>query len=260
MEKYMLTFKQAIKDILNIIIDFIYPENISCILCDRPIKKINTYSMCKECFNNIHFILDGCVKCGKPIVNHSLEKQSIEGCGYCFNKTFYFDKAISCIEYDEISKEIIFKFKYSNHTYMSKYIANIMKEKLDLENLKFDYILYVPLHKKRQKKRGFNQSEKIAKNLGKLIEVPVIDVLVRKEHTKRLYKLNKLERHIELKNAFAIKDNKYNLTKKNILLVDDIFTTGSTVNEISKVLKLEGVNKVFVISMLTGSNECYVAE
>ena len=58
--------------------------------------------MNKECFNNIHFILDGCRKCGKPIVNYSLEEQSIKGCGYCLNKSFYFDKAISCIEYNYI--------------------------------------------------------------------------------------------------------------------------------------------------------------
>ncbi|MGL5346714.1 MAG: ComF family protein [Peptostreptococcaceae bacterium] len=250
----MQNFYKLIKEVLDTILEFIYPENISCILCDRPIQKNNTYSMCKECFTNIHFILDGCVKCGKPIVNYSLEQQSIDGCGYCQNKTFYFDKAVSCLEYDNLSKEIIFKFKYSNQTYMSKYIALIMKEKLELENLKFDYILYVPLHKRRQNKRGFNQSQKIAKNLGKLIEVPVIDVLVRKEYTKRLFKLKKSERQKELKNAFILKHNIYELKNKNILLVDDIFTTGTTVNEISKMLKLDGINKVFVLSMLTGSN------
>ena len=250
----MQSFYKLFKDVLDTILEFIYPENISCILCDRPIQKNNTYSMCKECFTNINFILDGCVKCGKPIINYSLELQSIDGCGYCFNKTFYFDKAISCLEYDNLSKDIIFKFKYSNHTYMSKYIALIMKEKLDLENLKIDYILYVPLHKRRQNKRGFNQSQKIAKHLGKLIEVPVIDVLVRKEYTKRLFKLNKLERQKELKNAFMLKSNIYDLRNKNILLVDDIFTTGTTVNEISKILKLDGINKIFVLSMLTGSN------
>ena len=128
----MQSFYKLFKDVLDTILEFIYPENISCILCDRPIQKNNTYSMCKECFTNIHFILDGCVKCGKPIVNYSLEPQSIDGCGYCFNKTFYFDKAISCLEYDNLSKEIIFKFKYSNHTYMSKYIAPVSYTHLTL--------------------------------------------------------------------------------------------------------------------------------
>lgn len=257
MKKYKQNFYKIFNDTLNIILEFIYPDNISCILCERPIKKYNTYSMCKECFNDLHFILDGCVKCGKPIVNYTLEKHSIDGCGYCLNKSFYFDKAISCIEYSAFSKNLIFKFKYSNQTYMSKYIAKIMKEKLELESIKFDYILFVPLHKKRQNKRGFNQSQKIAINLSKLLDLPVLDILVRREQTKRLYKLKKIERQKELKNVFILKENKHNLKNKKILLVDDIFTTGSTVNEIAKVLKLNGVDKVFVISMLTGaSNHC----
>lgn len=247
-----------LKNTISILLEFIYPDNISCILCDKPINKSNTYSMCKDCFNEMNFIIDGCVKCGKPIINHSLEKQDISGCSYCFNKSFYFDKAISCIEYTEISKKIIFKFKYKNSTYISKYVAKIMKEKLELENIKFEYILYVPLHKKRQRKRGFNQSQKIAKDLSKLLEIPVLDKIQRITHTKKLFRLSKVDRYKELKNTFIIKDKEQELKNKNILLVDDILTTGSTVNEISKILKLNGVNKVFVITLLTGNNDCYV--
>ncbi len=228
-------------------------------ICNNPISKKNTYSICKSCFSELNFILDGCVKCGKPIVYHSLEKQDIIGCNSCFNKNFYFDKSISCIEYNDISKKIIYNLKYKNETYISKYIARIMKEKLDLEDIKYDYILYVPLHKKRLNKRGFNQSEKIGKNLSKLNEVPSHDILMRIKNTKRLYKLSKEDRKKELKNGFKIKDT-IDVRNKNILLVDDIFTTGSTVNEISKLLKLNGVNKVYIITLLTRSNDVYVLE
>ena len=224
-------------------------------ICNNPISKKNTYSICKSCFSELNFILDGCVKCGKPIIYHSLEKQDISGCSSCFNKNFYFDKSISCIEYNDISKNL----KYKNETYISRYIARIMKEKLDLEDIKYDYILYVPLHKKRLNKRGFNQSEKIGKNLSKLNEVPSHDILIRIKNTKRLYKLSKEDRKKELKNVFKIKDT-IDLRNKNILLVDDIFTTGSTVNEISKLLKLNGVNKVYIITLLTRSNDVYVLE
>ncbi len=245
-------------NLINVFLEFLYPENISCILCNNPISKNTTYSMCKDCFNNINFILDGCIKCGKPIINYSLEEQSIEGCSYCLNKGFYFDKVISCVEYTEISKKIVFGFKYNNKTYLSKYIAIIMKEKLELENIKFDYILFVPLHKKRLRKRGFNQAEKIAKSLSGMIDVPVIDNISRKYNTKRLYKLGKEERINELKNAFIINNNIINLKNKNVLLIDDIFTTGSTVNEISKVLKINGVNKIFVSTFLTRADTFYV--
>lgn len=245
-------------EVLDLVLDFIYPENISCILCNKPIKKINTYSLCKDCFKELNFIQDGCIKCGKPIIYHSLEKLDICGCSYCFNKSFYFDKAISCIEYSDISKSMILGFKYKNKTYMAKYISNIMKEKLDLENIKFDYITFVPLHKKRMRKRGFNQSEKIAKELGKMIDIPILDCIYRKSNTNRLYNLNRKERKIELKNAFLVKENINYVNGKNILLIDDIFTTGSTVNEISKLLKLNNVNKIFVMTLLTKSNDNYI--
>ena len=231
-------FLNLITNLINVFLDFLYPENISCILCDCSISKNTTYSMCKDCFSNINFILDGC--------------------SYCLNKSFYFDKVISCVEYTEISKKIVFGLKYNNKTYLSKYIATIMKEKLDLENIKFDYILFVPLHKKRLRQRGFNQAEKIAMDLSKIVDIPTVDNISRKYNTKRLYKLGKEERINELKNAFVIKENIIDLKNKNVLLVDDIFTTGSTVNEISKILKINGVNKVFVSTFLTRTDTFYV--
>lgn len=226
-----------------------------CIICDKPIKKKNTYSMCKDCFNELNFIKDGCIKCGKPIINHSLEKQYIEGCNYCLKRQFYFDKAISCIEYNEISKRLILDLKYNNKTYISKYIAKIMSEKLSIESIDFDYILFVPLHKKRLKKRGFNQAQKISKYLSVLTNTEIVDCIKRKKHTQMLYSLKKEERMKELKDVFVANENISKLKNKNILLIDDIFTTGTTANEISKLLKLSGINKVFIMTLLTKNSE-----
>ncbi|MDX5669594.1 ComF family protein, partial [Clostridioides difficile] len=140
------------------------------------------------------------------------------------------------------------------------YIAQILKEKLYLENIKFDYILFVPLHKKRLNKRGFNQEQKIAFNLSKIVNIPLLDCISRKKYTRMLYKLNKKERKEELKNVFVVKENVKLINNKNILLIDDIFTTGLTTNEISKLLKLSGANKVFVLTLLTKSNDNYIME
>lgn len=139
---------------------------------------------------------------------------------------------------------------------MAKNIASIMKEKLDTQDIHYHYILYVPLHKKRERKRGFNQSKVIAKYLEKIEDVKVLDCIYRQKNTTKLFKLTKDERSKELKNAFVF-HNSINLCKnKNVLLVDDIFTTGSTVNEISKMLKLRGVKKIYVCTFLTKIN-CY---
>ena len=249
-----------IKETIKIAINYIYPRNITCIICDNPIKLKNSYSLCRSCFKELRFILDGCNKCGKPIVNRNLERESLIGCNYCYNKTFYFDKAISCIEYDDISKKLILDFKYKSKTYLCRYVAYLMKEKILLEDIKADYILFVPLHKKRLKKRGFNQAEKIANKLSDLINIPVLDCISREKNTKKLYKLNKEDREKELKNGFKVKENINFIKNKNVILIDDIFTTGSTANEISKVLKINSVNNICIFTLLTTCVDVYVKE
>lgn len=259
MKKYLNRInKDIFDDLAKSILSFIYPENISCIMCNLPIKTTNTYSMCKSCFDELHFIVDGCFKCGNSIINFSLDEQEfINTCSYCTKKSFYFDRAISCIEYNDFSKKIVFDLKYNKKTYMSKYIANIMKDKININNIQFDYILFVPIHKKRLRKRGFNQAKKIAYYLGELLNKPVLDSIFRIENTKQLYSLNQHERKKELKNAFNIDFDNINIKNKNIVLVDDIFTTGSTVNEISKKLKINGVNKIYILTLLTRGNNIY---
>lgn len=249
-----------LKHIIKLLINYIYPKNITCIICDNPIKLNNSYSLCKNCYKELHFILDGCNKCGKPIVNFNLEREDLITCNYCYNKDFYFDKVISCIAYDDISKKLILDYKYKNKTYLCKYIAQIMKEKFLLDKIEADYILFVPLHKKRLKKRGFNQSEKIANKLSELLDIPVLDCLSRVKNTKRLYNLDKKNREKELKNGFEVKDNIYILKNKNVILIDDIFTTGSTANEISKLLKINLVNRICVFTLLTTYANVYIKE
>lgn len=248
-----------LKNIKETILDFIYPRNITCIICDNPIKLTNTYSICRDCFKELHFLKDACIKCGKPIINHNLEYESIMDCPSCRKRNFYFDRAISCIEYNKTSKKMIIDFKYKNKTYFCRYVAQIMSEKMELENLTADYLLFVPLHKRRLRKRGFNQAEKIANDLSKITGIPILNCIFRHKNTKRLYNLNKTERENELKNSFIIKDNNNLLYNKSVILVDDIFTTGSTSNEISKLLRLVPVKKITVLSLLTRSNDPYAS-
>ncbi len=180
----------------------------------------------------------------------------LNGCNECINKSYYFKKAIGCLEYDDLSKKIIFGLKYHRKTFMREYIVQIMKDRLDIENIRYDYILYVPLHRKREKKRGFNQSKLIAESLGKELRIEVLDSIVRHKNTKKLFKLDDKDRKKELKNAFEVNEDIRKCKNKNVLLIDDIFTTGSTVNEISKLLKIHGINEIYVFTFLTRIN-CY---
>ena len=299
---------------LSLIMDFFFPQNITCLICQKPIDPNNTYSLCKDCFEEMTFIKEECHKCGKPVINRinfnksddeednladeeikeiednciiltgnneskdavnlkidddeeyilekfeeyregygKVEEKKIEysRCKFCESKNFYFDRAISCIEYCDKSKVLVLSLKYYGNTYMSRYIAQVMRDKLEFEQLSADYIIPVPLHKKRMRIRGFNQAEKIASYLSEYTNIPIIDCVKRNRNTKRLYALNKFQREKELKNAFEVKEDSEEIIGKRIILVDDIFTTGTTVNEISKKLKIYGVDEIIVLTFLT---------
>ena len=304
---------------LSLIMDFFFPQNITCLICQKPIDPNNTYSLCKDCFEEMTFIKEECPKCGKPVINRinfekdddeedkftdedikeiednciiltgnsesknavnlnidddeeyilekfeeykegygvnknkdlSSSKVEYSRCKFCENKNFYFDRAISCIEYCDKSKVLVLSLKYYGNTYMSRYIAQVMRDKLEFEQLSADYVIPVPLHKKRMRTRGFNQAEKIASYLSDYTEIPIIDCIKRNRNTKRLYALNKFQREKELKNAFEVKDGSEKIKCKRVLLIDDIFTTGTTVNEISKKLKIYGVDEIIVLTFLT---------
>ncbi len=235
---------------MNVLLDYIYPRNIKCMICKGPIPKTNIYSLCKDCFKEIHFIQKGCKKCGKPLTLFYKERY----CPNCIEKKYYFERSFSCVEYNEKIHKIIYGFKYGGKTYLAYHIAKIMEDKINYEGIDFDYIIPVPLHKNRQKKRGFNQTVLISRNLGKFIGKEVVDILKREKDTPFLSKLSKKEREFMLKDVFTISKDEHKIKGKNILLIDDIFTTGSTTNEIAKILIEAGGDKVYILSFTTGKN------
>lgn len=243
------------------ILDIIYPQNLNCIFCDMPISRNNRYSICRTCLEKIIFIHNSCEYCGKPLINTSLEvDKSVEKCPYCVDKRFLFDRNISFIEYGDLSKKMVFKLKYSDKTYMAKIIAEIMADSLLNINPnllgRMDILTYVPLSQKRMESRGFNQAQKIAKYLAGLIGLPLFDLVERTKNTEKLHGLSSRERRRALKNAFTIRKEVRDLiVGKNILIVDDVFTTGATIDEIAKVLKLAGVGQVVSLTFLTGKYE-----
>ncbi|WP_242967901.1 ComF family protein [Tepidibacter mesophilus] len=129
-----------------------------------------------------------------------------------------------------------------------------MNDKLQYENINVDYIIPVPLHKKRLRKRGYNQSLLIANQLSKINKKEVLDIVVRSKNTDFLSKLSKKERIKKLQNVFTLSKNENRIYKKDLLIVDDIFTTGTTTNEISKNLLNSGASKIYVITFATGKN------
>lgn len=232
---------------MKLILDLLYPARSKCNICGRT----GAGAACSICLASLDYLQGAtCLHCGKQLS----EQYGDSICPDCKVGDFYFERAYSCFEYSGMGKELIYKFKYEGKTQLSGVIAGLMEERLRNERLSTDIIVPVPIHENKLKLRGFNQSYLVARELGKRLGKPVIDCLERIKETKEQYNLDRVERHLNIVNAFSIK-LMYNIDKyKSILLVDDIYTTGSTVNECSKVLKRLGAKTIYVITAATGSN------
>ena len=230
--------------------------------------------VCKYCRKKILYVKEPtCFICGKPI-----DDETEEVCGNCKKIKRYFDRGISLFAHNDDSRKIIYSLKYGgrkdNADFIGRELALVLGEKILA--MEVDAIIPVPLHEKRQFERGFNQAELIAekflKNLKQIYgESPPIDseILIRQGKTKRQKNLSTLERAQNVKNKFCInkdaiyqrdengeiirKENGMLVYKnyKNVLLIDDIFTSGATLNECAKTLKEAGVREVCFLTVST---------
>ncbi len=232
---------------IRFVLDLLYPAKPKCDICGR-VGGANPCDICMASLDCLQGVT--CLHCGKQLN----EQYSKSVCPDCRAATFHYDRAYSCFAYSGMGKELIYKFKYEGKIRLSKIIADLMEERLRNEGLPIDAIVPVPIHGNKLKARGFNQSYIIARELGERLRKPVLDCLVRTKETKEQYNLDKTRRYLNIVNAFSVKLFYNNDKYKSILLVDDIYTTGSTVNECSKVLKESGARNVYVITAATGSN------
>ncbi|MDR2778636.1 MAG: ComF family protein, partial [Rickettsiales bacterium] len=136
-------------------------------------------------------------------------------------------------------------------TFLAKFFVKLLLKKAEYIRDRVDFIIPVPIHRKRLRWRGYNQTLLLADELSRLIAIRTIpDLLVKNKNTVAQTTLKSKKRRVNLKSAFNINEEYVNLIRdKNIMITDDVFTTGSTVNECAKVLKNNGVRKVFVLTI-----------
>ena len=211
----------------------LFPENIYCISCDEPISDTNKLSLCKNCYENIEFLYDK---------NTVFDKEVMD-----LLKNDYISWVHITTIYNDIMKNMIHGIKYSNKTYLAKYFAFMMCELIEKKSLNFDYITFVPIHKKRLMERGYNQVELIVEHMGRWLNKTVIKTADRVKSTRSMYELSMQQRHEEMKGAFKSKAFDY-LKSKSLLLVDDILTTGATVKSLCKAINES--NKEVTIQVL----------
>ncbi len=226
------------------ITDLVYPRR--CPVCDRPLPP--GLMICPGCTEKLVLIkAPRCYKCGRQVAS-----SSIEYCQSCMQARHIYDSGLALYDYTSVNKTI-YRYKYSGRPEYATFLGREMARHLGPGILawKPDVIMPVPLHKKKQRVRGFNQAALLAKEVANALEIPYRDdIIERSRNTIPMKELGADERQINLKNAFLLRDNDVKL--KCVVIVDDIYTTGSTIDAITSVLKEAGVMKVFFIALSIG--------
>lgn len=234
------------------LLNFVFP--LDCKICEKPIRESKGYSICEDCFKTIELIeRPYCAKCGKPLIPTDFFKQNREIlCLDCKRKKYSFKFSRSTGIYDKVLKKCIHLFKYYGEKKLAKPLGKLMVDSLvknDEFKRKIDLIIPVPLHRNDLKKRGFNQSVLLGKVTGDYLSIPVREnVLVKKKLTPFQVNLSKKERKINILGAFSV-EKPEEIKGKNILILDDVFTTGATVEECTKELMKARAKNIFVLTL-----------
>jgi len=234
-------YKEKLLKLKEEFLEEVFPSRFTCYGCNEEIANDSKYMLCNKCLKNISFILNPCKKCGEDLNDFT------NYCYRCKNLKREFDKVVSVANYTSIAKEFVYRLKYGGLKYYAKIIANFLvnkfKEEPNFKNV--DIITCVPTTLKRLKDRGFNQAELIAKEFCKQINRPYTKLLLRVKNTPTQTHLTREERIENLKGAFELLVDKSNIKDKNILIIDDIITTGATMNEIALLLKKNNAKHVY---------------
>ena len=226
------------------LLDLLFPK--FCLGC----RKEGTY-LCDDCRTLLDIAeFDYCLCDTKP--QRIPPEQRSGKCSRCQDKKL--SGLYSALPYKEnqLTKKLIHQFKYQPYLKdLAKTLASILVEHFVIAGKNTDEIwensilVPAPLSKKKLKERGYNQSEELAKELSKILKIPVIsDNLTKIRHTKPQMELKKEQREKNLENAFQIK-NPAEFAGKKIFLVDDVYTTGSTMQECARVLRGAGAKQVW---------------
>lgn len=250
-------FNLSLKSPINMLLDLVYPSGLYCCCCGKIIDDSRRYSLCDACLREFKWANGRlCKHCGKPLS----EKNPSDVCFNCREYSHYFRRGYCCVAYGSIERKLIYELKYSGATYIAAKLAEIMYDKLVavLPSLAMEYdcIIPVPLYGGKQKERGFNQAALIARELSRLTGLRTCERAVLREHkTKVLRNLDPSERRDAIRGAFGISpDFASSLNSKRILILDDIYTTGATIDEIARILLDAGAGFVDFVSFASGAD------
>lgn len=234
------------------LITTLFPKR--CPICLRILPASQNITICPTCRDKLTFVHQpSCYRCGKPLLDFEEEY-----CYDCKRHPKSFDRGFAVMLYDKNTKFSMTQFKYHNKREFSDfYIQESLRLYLNIfSTLSIQAILPVPVHEKKKKERGYNQAELLAKTLSHYLSIPAYSsILIRSVYTAPQKELSPKERLNNLSKAFdinpAFQSNCHLL--KTVLLIDDIYTTGSTLEACTRVLKKHGVQTVYTLCICIGT-------
>lgn len=227
------------------VLDLLLPPR--CYGCGEEVQRQGT--LCASCWSGLHFISSPrCRLCGYPF-DYALPDSSL--CGACLAHPPGYDKAVSALVYDDASRKLILSFKHGDRTETAPSLAQLMAQAGQDCLSRADLIIPVPLHRGRLFSRRYNQSALLARSLSSISGVPwAPDLLERGKRTPTQGGLNRMQRAQNVHNAFRIRQEKAAaLAGRHILLVDDVLTTGATVEACAVCLRKAGVASVLILTL-----------
>jgi len=229
-------------------LDFLFPEE--CLICHKTVQ--NTYPVCDACLKQISlrigFICPVCFK--------KLPFNQLSPCPSCRPKTHL--KALMAVGFyeDKILKELIHQFKYQNITSLAVPLAQLMIDHLEkyFPNQENNYYLVpIPLSRQKERQRGYNQSLLLAEIISQKLNYPLLkNILLRQKNTISQITIRDYQKRKEnIKDAFLVVQSEM-IKNKNILLIDDVFTSGATLEEAAKTLKMAGAKNIIGLVLAHG--------
>lgn len=240
--------KEGIKKNVRIlrrgILQTIYPRR--CPVCDDIVRQRGE-KICLDCLGKLRLLTPPwCMRCGK-------KTDGEEYCRDCREGKHLFERGRALYEYDSAA-ESIYRFKYGGRREYAEFFGEQIADYLGdfIRALHPDGFVPIPLHRRRKAGRGYNQAALLAEEVGRRMDIPVYHhLLVRVRNTAPQKKLNREERQNNLKKAFNIPENDVKL--KTILVFDDIYTTGSTIDEAARALKAAGAERIYFVTLACGA-------
>lgn len=221
--------------------DALFPTDCTCDVCGAELIADTRVRLCSHCVDTLPFVGEHiCLYCGMPLKDES------DYCNRCQYSRQEFSKNRAPLVYDGDVKKLIYAFKFNQKKYIAETLGALMADEYLKRSMDADIIVFVPMAKEEEKKRGYNQSELLANEVGKRLNMPVLPALVKIRSTSAQKELKGKDRATNLEGAFACVFDQ--VKNRRILLIDDIFTTGATANECAKTLLKAKARDVSVLT------------